>query len=182
MKAVIIAGSARHGGNTDILCKAAGGALSEQGFSVSFLYPSDMRISHCTNCGGCDDTGVCVIGDDMHRVYDAVSETDIIILGTPVHFSGMSSILKQVVDRFQCLWVKPPENGRKIAGLISDGGSEKPCFRNIISVSKALAVSIGAEWGGEVTIPSTDRGLRDDDVRKAHELGLWLADCIKKIR
>lgn len=180
MRAVMIIGSARRNGNTESLCAAAAESLEDGGFEVSSFRPFGMGISHCTNCGGCDDTGICIIDDDMKGIYDAVSKSDVVILGTPVHFSGTSSILKQVIDRFQCLWVRPEAGGRRILGLIADGGSEEALFRNIVSVARSVANTIGAEWGGEVCVNGTDSGLSEGDISEAYNLGTRLAGMFRQ--
>jgi len=151
-------------------------ALEAEGAEVTLLRPYEMRIAHCTNCGGCADDGKCVIDDDMSQIYNSIENADIVVMCTPVHFSGISSILKQAIDRLQCLWIKPGIGKRRIFGLIACGGSPEPYFRNIISVCKAVANTLGAEWGGELTIPGTDKGVREQQNDNAYQFGKTLTD------
>lgn len=173
MRALIIVGSARIEGNTARLCEAVANALTSDDVDVITVHPSKMDISHCTNCGGCDDSEKCVIDDDMSIIYEMIEECDIIILGTPVHFSGVSSIMKQVVDRLQCFWVHPPSKGKTMAAVVC-GGSPDPCFRNVLSVCRSLSNSLGAEWGGEILVGNADKGLKEKDLMDASELGKTL--------
>lgn len=177
-RAVFIMGSARTGGNTDRLCTSAAEAMEDDGFDVSVFRPFGMHISHCTNCGGCDDTGVCVIDDDMYGIYAAIERSDVIVLCTPVHFSGVSSMLKQVIDRLQCMWTKPRKGERKVLGLIADGGSDPSNFKNITSVCKAVANTLNAEWGGELTFSGMDKvnGITEEQRLKAYGFGRSLCD------
>ena len=46
MKAVVRVGSARKGGNTDVQSQSVAEALTEKGFDVETIYPSDMKIQH----------------------------------------------------------------------------------------------------------------------------------------
>lgn len=168
-------GSARREGNTAVLCNVAADAMTQRGIEADVVHLYGMDIAHCTNCGGCDPTGECVIDDDMQHIYRMIEESDIIVFATPVHFSGMSSILKQAVDRMQCLWTHPRASSKRIAA-IADGGSPEPVFRNIMSVARSVGNTLNGEWIGELMIGDTDNGLRDDDIRAAREFGMRLAD------
>jgi multimeric flavodoxin WrbA len=110
----------------------------------------------------------------MHKIYDAVEKNDIIILATPIYFSGPSSILKQVIDRFQCVWtVSKGKKRGKTAALIAAGGSPSPVFANTISIAKAFAMTVGAEWSGELTISGTDgiKEIPEEMFREAYSFG-----------
>ena len=163
MKATVIVGSARKGGNTDVQSQSVSEALTEKGFEVDTIYASDLRIAHCNGCNRCITEGRCHISDDMQIIYDAFDDSDLFILATPVYFSGPSSILKQVIDRFQCRWcsVDEPETSKYVA-LLCNGGSRNPRFENIISIARAFAFGTRCRWAGECIVDSTDI----DDVSK----------------
>ncbi|MBQ6547544.1 MAG: flavodoxin family protein, partial [Candidatus Methanomethylophilaceae archaeon] len=76
MKATIIVGSARKGGNTDVQSQSVSESLTEKGFDVEIIYPSDLRIMHCTGCNRCMTEDGCHIGDDMQIIYDAFDDSD----------------------------------------------------------------------------------------------------------
>ena len=179
MKAAIIVGSARKGGNTDVQSQSVAEALTEKGFEVETIYPSDLRIAHCNGCNRCITDGRCRTGDDMQIIYDAFDDSDLFILATPVYFSGPSSILKQVIDRFQCRWgsVDEPETSRYVA-LLCNGGSRNPRFENIISIARAFAFGTRCRWAGECITDSTDI----DDVSKcakpAYKFGIELYEKV----
>jgi len=64
-----------------------------------------MNIRPCQNCGGCDETGVCVLkGDDMAEIYEAVRKADRIVVASPIFFFALSAQTKAMIDRFQCIW------------------------------------------------------------------------------
>jgi multimeric flavodoxin WrbA len=103
MKVVVFRGSPRREGNTDILLGEALKALSGGNEVVVFTL-NDMNIRPCQNCGGCDDTGRCVLSDDMDYVYTAIREADRIIVASPIFFFGLSAQAKIMVDRCQAFW------------------------------------------------------------------------------
>lgn len=103
MKIVVFRGSPRREGNTDILLDEALKALSG-GNEVVLFTLNDMNIRPCQNCGGCDDTGRCVLTDDMDDIYTAIREADRVIVASPIFFFGLSAQAKIMVDRCQAFW------------------------------------------------------------------------------
>jgi len=69
--------------------------------------------------------------------------------------------MKQVIDRFQCVWnagkgMKRKNKKKRTAALIAAGGDPVPIFQNTVSIAKAFATTVGAEWAGELKISDTD--------------------------
>ncbi|MBI5187869.1 MAG: flavodoxin family protein, partial [Nitrospirae bacterium] len=91
MKVIAFLGSPRENGNTELLIKEAVRGVEESGFEVQTFNLNLMNISPCQNCGGCDDTGICIIEDEMVQVYDAIRAANRIILASPIFFSGLSA-------------------------------------------------------------------------------------------
>jgi len=181
MDALILIGSARKSGSTSKLCSKASDSLRAAGVNVKVMYPYDMDIGHCTNCNTCEDLGRCVIDDDMTEIYDAVNNSSILILGTPVHFSGISSILKQVIDRFQCAWHVPLKT-KRIVGVIANGGTADPYFNNIISEMRSLSNILNGKWGGSMTVRETDLGgLNGIILKDAYNFGTALYELAKEL-
>ncbi len=101
-----IYGSPRKGGNTDqLLDRTLEGSQSE-GALTRAIYARRLKISGCIECGGCDETGECVVKDDMQAVYGLLEEADVIFLASPVFFYGLTSQVKALVDRAQAMWSK----------------------------------------------------------------------------
>lgn len=106
MKVLGIYGSPREGGNSDLLLESALEGARNGGAEVSTIRPSELDISGCLECGGCDDTGECIIDDEMQNVYPMLEEADVIIFSTPVFFYGFPSQAKALIDRSQAMWSK----------------------------------------------------------------------------
>ena len=101
-----IYGSPRKGGNTDrLLDKALEGAESAGGLTRT-VFVRDLKIGGCTECGGCDKTGRCVIQDDMQKIYPLLEEADVIFLASPIFFYNLTSQVKALIDRSQAMWAK----------------------------------------------------------------------------
>jgi len=101
MKVIAFAGSPRRGGNTETLLKEA---IKGTGMDVRVFELNTMTIRPCQNCGGCEETGVCIVPDDMSEVVEAIREADRIIMASPIFFLGVSAQAKAMIDRCQQIW------------------------------------------------------------------------------
>jgi NAD(P)H-dependent FMN reductase len=73
---------------------------------VRVLSLADMKLAHCIGCFACwDETpGICRYHErDATLAVQAVAESDLVVLVTPVTFGGYSARLKQIVDRLVVL-------------------------------------------------------------------------------
>ncbi|MEW6416624.1 MAG: flavodoxin family protein [Nitrospirota bacterium] len=104
MKIIAFLGSPRKDGNTELLLKETIKCIEESGLNVLLFNLNLMNISPCQNCGGCDDTGICINEDDMTQIYDAIRTADRVILASPIFFFGISAQAKIMIDRCQCFW------------------------------------------------------------------------------
>ena len=107
MKKVIgIFGSPRKDGNSDILLNSAIQGAEANGINIEKIIIRDLHIAPCNSCGGCMESGVCVIGDDMQKIYPKLVEMDGIIVASPIYFMGVSAQLKAFIDRCQAFWAR----------------------------------------------------------------------------
>jgi multimeric flavodoxin WrbA len=104
MKVIALQGSPREGGNTDILLTEALKPIKEAGHEIVTFTLNSMNITPCQDCGQCEDSGVCVIEDDMVSIKEAIRAADRIILASPIFFFGLSAQTKAMVDRCQAFW------------------------------------------------------------------------------
>lgn len=118
MKTIGILGSARKGGNTEILLDAALEEAQAQGDTISRIALRDKVIAPCNGCMGCAQTGECIIRDDMEDVYREIREADGIIWASPVYYWSMSGLTKTALDRTYALGFPRLQQEGKIGGLI----------------------------------------------------------------
>ena len=104
MNVIAFLGSPRKDGNTELLLLETIRGIEESGLKVRLFNLNLMNISPCQNCGGCDDTGMCIVEDDMSQIYDAIRSADRIILASPIFFFGISAQAKSMIDRCQAFW------------------------------------------------------------------------------
>jgi len=180
-----IYGSPRVGGNTDILLEKALAGAESAGAVVSTVRCCDLNIEGCLECGGCDDTGVCVVADDMDSVYPQLLESEVIILASPIFFYSVTSQVKALIDRCQAMWCKRDlerKAGKKLeldAGtgyLICVGATRgKNLFDGVSLVARYFFDALGKSYEGGIQLRSIEGkgeiSNYPEEIQKAYELG-----------
>lgn len=101
-KVLILSGSPRKGGNSDLLCDEFMRGAMEGGHDVEKVRVQEKNIAGCMGCSACQNTGVCVIKDDMADIMQKMIDCDVMVLASPVYFYSVSAQLKAVIDRSFC--------------------------------------------------------------------------------
>ncbi len=69
---LILSGSPRKGGNSDLLCDEFMRGAIESGNRVTKINVADKKIAPCRACYACKGTGKCAIKDDMADILQAI--------------------------------------------------------------------------------------------------------------
>lgn len=189
MRILAIAGSPRRGENTDLLLNHLVQGASSKGAQVSQVVVSSLDLSGCGFCRSCDETGECIVMDDMQAVYPTLYQADHIAVASPVHFRGVSAQLKALIDRCQAVWGakhllrKPRPAGEKqrlgvflCAATDSSGAN----FSAAVDEVKAFFGVLDVTYYGEVLFPGGAGGEVADNpdyLGRAYALGEELAQA-----
>lgn len=98
-KVLILAGSPRKGGNSDILCAEFMRGAETSGHEVEMIRVADKNIHYCIGCDNCQKIGKCVFQDDMAEILAKMATADVLVFATPVYFYSMTAQLKTLIDR-----------------------------------------------------------------------------------
>jgi multimeric flavodoxin WrbA len=74
----------------------------------------DYKINPCTGCDNCRKNFKCVINDDVKDIIKKVEMANIIIVASPIYFTGVPAQLKAFIDRNQVQWYKNRKKIKKI--------------------------------------------------------------------
>lgn len=96
---LVLSGSFRKGGNSDVLCDEFIKGALEAGNKVEKIYVNDKKINYCRGCGVCNTTHKCVQKDDMAEILDKMIKADVIVMATPIYFYTMNGQMKTLIDR-----------------------------------------------------------------------------------
>ncbi|MBC7107207.1 MAG: flavodoxin family protein [Methanomassiliicoccales archaeon] len=191
IKVVGLMGSPRIGGNSDLLLDAAlDGARGAEG-SVEKIIVEKLDLHGCRECDSCMHTGNCKFHDDMELIYDLIDQLDVMIISSPVFFSGVPGQLKMMIDRCQCIWARKFIRGekigggkRRVGGIILVGGKERSHFEGLLFTLKTFFMTIDVELTGQLTFAGIDkRGTILDHptaLADARELGWKLVNLVKE--
>lgn len=97
---VVLAGSMRKGGNTDLLAQAFAEGAGKNN-TVEIVSVADYKVNPCIGCNSCfnREGNQCFQKDDMMKIYEKLKIADIIVIASPVYFYGISAQLKAMIDR-----------------------------------------------------------------------------------
>ena len=100
MKILLINGSPRRNGNTFICLSEIADTLKAEGIQTHLVQIGAQAIQGCTACGYCAQSGECMFTDSAYlEIKQHISESDGIIIGSPVYFSGPAGSLCALLDR-----------------------------------------------------------------------------------
>ena len=64
------------------------------------------NIEFCKGCLACQQTGNCVIKDDVQEIMDEVLNADVVVWATPIYYYEMSGQMKVLIDRMNPMFSK----------------------------------------------------------------------------
>lgn len=106
-KVLILSGSPRKGGNSDLLCDEFMRGASETGNQAEKISVTEKKIGYCSACYFCHQSnGVCAKKDDMTEILQKMIDADVIVLASPVYFYSIDAQLKTVIDRTVARWTE----------------------------------------------------------------------------
>lgn len=103
VKVAGIVGSPRKGMNTDTLVTRVLEGAQSAGAETVKIYLNDLEIRPCQACDTPPTVGYCVYRDGMETIYGLLETADALVIGTPAYYDSISSQLKLIVDRSNCL-------------------------------------------------------------------------------
>ena len=148
---VVLSGSPRKGGNTDMLAAAFIEGAQAAGKNVTLFRTADMKIGGCLGCGHCfEEKGVCVQKDDMPRILDALWKADALVLASPIYYWSVTAQIKLAIDRmYPLISVKAPI--KRAAMLLTCGNKSEDVNEGAIFMLKRLCSAYGWENAGAIT-------------------------------
>ena len=167
MNVLALNGSPRKGGNTEVLLAAVIKGMEQAGGQAEVIRLCDLTIQPCIGCGGCDETGRCVLEDDMMQLYDKIIAAKRVIVASPIYFYGITAQAKAFVDRTQALWSwkrlmtekgewqPDPERKGFLLSVAATHGAK--VFDGAILTVKYAFDAMGMAYGGEFLVRGVDR-------------------------
>ena len=172
-KVLILSGSPRKNGNSDILCDEFARGAAEAGNHVEKIRVAEKNIGFCRACYACRGTGVCAIKDDMAEVLQKMIDADVLVLASPVYFYSIDAQLKALIDRTVARWLEV--KNKEFYYIVTAADSEKEaaettlaCFRGYAdcvdgAIEKGVIYGMGVYEKGKVKDTAA--------MKEAYEMG-----------
>ncbi|NQS75813.1 MAG: flavodoxin family protein [Peptococcaceae bacterium] len=123
MKILAINGSHRKGKNTAALLKIVLEEATALGAATELLELSDMNIELCAACNKCLGQCQCSItNDDMAIVEEKLLAADGILLGSPVYWVNVTTLMKNFMDRTRYLHIYRNVLDGKVGAALTTAG------------------------------------------------------------
>ena len=169
-KVLILSGSPRKGGNSDILCDEFLRGAQDAGHKAEKIRVAEKKAAPCSGCYYCSTHGgACVHKDDMADILQKMIDADVIVLASPVYFYSISSQLKAVIDRTVARWLEVKDKEFYYITTMADeekasADTTLTCFRGYAdcvegAVEKGVLVAGGVYGAERINSPSGTAAL-----------------------
>ena len=169
---LIISGSPRVNGNSEMLCDAFASGAKSAGCAVEKISLAGKKLGFCTACHACH-AGECPQKDDAPVIIRKMLQADIIVLATPVYFFTMCAQLKALIDR--SVMVYPNITGKKFYYLMTMAETNEKDFLGTIEALRGfVACCPESEECGMVCVPGVyEKGAITGNpaLEKARQMG-----------
>lgn len=160
-KIVAISSSLHANSNSGTLLSKFVEGAKAAGNEVTVVSLRGKKINFCIGCLSCQNTGKCVLDDDVRAIAELIKQADVVAFATPIYYYEMSGQLKTLLDRLNPLYgtdykftdvyllstaadTDPETDKRAVSGL--EGWIE--CFERAHLAGKVFAG--GVTDGGEI--------------------------------
>ena len=173
-KVLILSGSPRQGGNSDLLCDEFLRGAQEAGHKVEKIRVASKKVAPCSGCYYCrDHQGACVHKDDMAEILQKMIDADVLVLASPVYFYSIDAQLKAVIDRTVARWLEVKNKEFYYIATMADEATSSAdrtieCFRGYADCVEG-AVEKGIIFGNGVYERGAIKGT--PAMQKAYEMG-----------
>jgi len=173
---VVLTGSPRKSGNSDLLADAFINGAKNAGHNVIKFTAADKNIDGCKACNKCFSKGnACFFSDDFNELATLIMDSDLLVISTPLYWFSFPSKLKAAIDKFYSFIIGNVTLRVKESLLIVCGAAEGEAeFQGIIKSYELITDYMKWTNRGSITIRGMhEKGdvLKTDWLKKIEEIG-----------
>ncbi len=185
MNIIVFSGSPRKGGNTDLLADAFVAGATSHRANVEKIRLIELKYSPCIECGGCDETGKCILKDDLTEIYPKIESADVVVLASPMFFYNITANSQALVERSQAFWVRQyvlkqgEIGGKRRQGIFLSAGATKGklLFDGSLRVMRYFFDAIGGDLAAALLIRGAEKKGEIKEIPGALETAELLGSC-----
>ncbi|NDW18943.1 flavodoxin family protein [Dysgonomonas sp. 216] len=178
---LVITGSPRKNGNSDLLAEAFIEGALQAGHTVDRFNSGRKNVRGCIACDKCFTRGTaCAIKDDFEEVAPLIAQADILVFSSPLYYFSFPAQIKGVIDRLYSFNSSPEPLRIKETVLLACGEtSDLTDFEGMTKTYEKTASYLTWEDRGQLLVPGVfakgEINTKGQDYLKlAKELGLAL--------
>ena len=176
---LVITGSPRRKGNSDILADAFIEGALQAGHTVKRFDTGRKKIRGCIACDTCFSKGTaCSVKDDFQEVAPLIAQADVLVFSSPLYYFSFSAHLKAVIDRLYCFNFGPEPLKIKETVLLACGETtDLSYFDGMTKVYEKTAAFLNWNDRGQIIVPEVNtkgeiNTKGEGYLKLAKELGL----------
>lgn len=175
---LVITGSPRKKGNTDILAEAFAKGAEAKGHSVT-VFNASKNLGGCKACDTCWTKGrACSFEDAFTDLEPLLERADAVVFATPLYWFGFSAQIKAAIDRLYSYWspnALRPLKIKESALLVCAGDTDMHVFDGLVLSYEIMLRFLNWANAGVLTVPGVmEKGaiLKTDALERAQKLGM----------
>ena len=140
-KILLLTGSPRRNGNSDLLADSFSEGAIAQGHQVIRIRATDLRIYGCNACNQCFSNGdACIFPDDFNEFARQVEESDMLVFSTPLYWFTFPAKVKAAIDKLHSFTtVKRPMNIKECALMVCGTAKDEKIYDGIVRCYEEIA-------------------------------------------
>ena len=149
-KGLIISGSPRKSGNSDLWCDEFMRGAVDAGNNAAKIRAAEKKIGFCSACYYCRKSGgVCAKKDDMTDILQKIIDADVIVLASPVYFYSIDAQMKALIDRTLARWTEV--KNKEFYYIVTCADTDKAALETTLACFRGYADCVeGAEEKGVI--------------------------------
>lgn len=174
---LVLTGSPRRGGNSDILADHFIKGLESAGHIATRFNAAADPVLGCKACDACWSKGLaCVFADGFARLGPLLEKADALALVSPLYWFTFSAQIKAAVDKFYS-YMSPrrkTELSIKEGALLMCGEGGEECFKGPVETFKGICDYLKWKNRGMIIVPHINaKGdiLGNAALRETEKLG-----------
>ncbi len=175
-KILVLTGSPRNGGNSDLMADAFIKGAREAGHEVVKVKTDEKNVRGCKACLACYSKGAaCVFADDFNEIAPQLEKADVVVMATPVYWYTFPMQIKAVIDKFFALYMgKKPIKGKECVLMACAEEQDPVAFEGMVKSFDLIAGLLEWKDRGRLLVPSVNAAgdiNKTDALARAEKLG-----------
>ncbi len=176
-KILVLTGSPRKGGNSDLMADAFMKGAQTVGHTVTKYEAGLNKINGCKACNRCySKAEACVFEDDFNTLAPFLEGSDMLVLATPMYWFTFPAQLKAALDKMYALLIGGRQSNIKESILLACAETEEMAdFDGLVRTYELIASYQKWTDRARLLIPSVaEKGdiLQTDALKRVESLGL----------